>query len=139
MVPTGNSLSSNAVANQIGAYVQDEWSPVQNLKLTMGLRADYLSFVDDIMTNNAILNLDFGGRNINTGDWPKAKVKPVTPRWLYWDVNGNKSLVVRGGTECSPVVCLWYSSPTCLRMLSMNQLLMKGTNPFQLQRYCKYT
>ena len=58
----GELVPSNAVKfNQIGAYIQDEWNPVQNFKLTVGLRADNLSFVDDIMTNNAILNLDFGG------------------------------------------------------------------------------
>ncbi len=52
----GELVPSNAVKfNQIGAYVQDEWNPVQNLKMTIGLRADNLSFVDDIMTNNAIL------------------------------------------------------------------------------------
>ena len=127
----GELVPSNAVKfNQIGAYVQDEWTPVQNIKLTFGLRADYLSFIDDIMTNNAILNLDFGGRNINTGEWPKAKIN-LSPRVGFtWDVNGNKSLVVRGGTGMFtgrlPLV-FFTNMPS---NAGMNQLLMKVQTRF---------
>ncbi len=122
----GELVPSNAVKfNQIGAYVQDEWNPLQNLKLTVGLRADNLSFVDDIMTNNAILDLDFGGRKINTGVWPTSKLN-LSPRvGLTWDVNGNKSLMVRGGTGIFtgrlPLV-FFTNMPS---NAGMNQLLMK--------------
>ena len=127
----GELVPSNAVKfNQIGAYVQDEWTPVQNLKLTVGLRADNLSFVPDIMTNNAILNLDFGGRNINTGIWPKTKVN-LSPRvGLTWDVKGDKSLIVRGGTGIFtgrlPLV-FFTNMPS---NAGMNQLLMKVQTSF---------
>ena len=127
----GALVPSNAVKfNQIGAYVQDEWTPLQNLKLTAGLRADNLSFVDDIMTNNAILALDFGGRNINTGIWPKAKVN-LSPRLgLTWDVNGDKSLMVRGGTGIFmgrlPLV-FFTNMPT---NAGMSQILMKVQTKF---------
>ena len=127
----GELVPSNAVKfNQIGAYVQDEWNPVQNFKLTFGLRADNLSFVDDIMTNNAILNLDFGGRHINTGEWPKPKIN-LSPRvGLTWDVNGDKTLVVRGGTGMFtgrlPLV-FFTNMPS---NAGMNQLLMKVQTRF---------
>ncbi len=127
----GELVPSNAVKfNQIGAYFQDEWNPVQNFKLTVGLRADNLSFVDDIMTNNAILDLDFGGRNINTGEWPTPKIN-MSPRvGLTWDVNGNKSLVVRGGTGMFtgrlPLV-FFTNMPS---NAGMNQLLMKVQTRF---------
>jgi len=122
----GELIPSNAVKfNQIGGYIQDEWTPVQNFKLTLGLRADNLSFIDDIMTNNAILALDFGGRNINTGVWPTPKVN-MSPRvGLTWDVNGDKSLVLRGGTGIFtgrlPLV-FFTNMPS---NAGMNQLLMK--------------
>lgn len=122
----GELVPSNAVKfNQIGAYIQDEWSPVQNFKLTIGLRADNLSFIDDIITNNAILDLDFGGRNINTGEWPKPKIN-MSPRvGITWDVMGDRSLMVRGGTGMFtgrlPLV-FFTNMPS---NAGMNQILMK--------------
>lgn len=85
--------------NQYGAYLQDEWNVLDNLKLTGGIRFDDIVFDDsDIMTNNAILALDYNGRHIDTGKWPGAKIQ-VSPRFGFsWDVFGDKSLKVRGGT-----------------------------------------
>ena len=122
----GNLVPSNAVKfNQVGAYIQDEWSPLQNFKLTIGLRADNLSFVDDIITNNAIKELDFGGRNVDTGEWPKSRIN-LSPRVGFtWDVNSNKSIVVRGGTGIFtgrlPLV-FFTNMPS---NAGMNQILMK--------------
>ena len=85
--------------HQIGAYGQDEWSPSQNFKLTYGLRLDALAFDNqDLMTNNAILAVDYNGKSIDTGKWPTTKLR-VSPRVGFtWDVLGDKSLKVRGGT-----------------------------------------
>jgi hypothetical protein len=68
-------------------------------KLTAGLRLDNLSFNNaDVMTNNATLALDYGGKHVDTGSWPKPSIQ-VSPRLGFaWDVFGNKSLKVRGGT-----------------------------------------
>ena len=50
------------------------------------------------MTNPNIAKLDFGGRHIDTGVWPEPTVQ-VSPRVGFnWDVYGDKSIVVRGGT-----------------------------------------
>ncbi len=85
--------------HQIGAYAQDEWTPAENFKLTYGLRVDALAFDNqDLMTNNAILAIDYNGKNIDTGKWPTTKLR-FSPRVGFtWDVFGNKSLKVRGGT-----------------------------------------
>ena len=84
--------------NQFGIYAQDEWKLTSNFKLSYGLRADYLKYVDNIIRNNAIYELDFGGRKIDTGEWPTAKVQ-VSPRvGFIWDVTGDQTLKVRGGT-----------------------------------------
>ena len=84
---------------QAGAYVQDEWKPNDRLKLTAGLRFDTIIFNNnDVMTNNAILAQDFGGRSIDTGLWPKTNVQ-VSPRLGFsWNVTEDKTLVLRGGT-----------------------------------------
>ena len=85
--------------SQYGLYLQDEWNVDGCLKLTGGIRFDNIAFDNgDIMTNNAIKDLDFGGRHIDTGLWPKANIQ-ISPRvGFVWDVLGDKSLKVRGGT-----------------------------------------
>ena len=85
--------------NQYGLYAQDEWSLGNNLKLTGGIRFDNISFNnDDVMTNNAILALDYGGKKVDTGAWPKTNIQ-ISPRFGFtWDVFGDKRLKIRGGT-----------------------------------------
>ena len=85
--------------NKLGIYGQDDWSVSNNLKLSYGLRIDGLFFNNnDLITNNAILALDYSGRNIDTGKWPAANII-IQPRvGFVWDALGDKSLKVRGGT-----------------------------------------
>ena len=53
---------------------------------------------NDLMTNSAIKALDFGGKHLDTGRWPKTNIQ-VSPRVGFtWDVFGDRSLKVRGGT-----------------------------------------
>ncbi len=89
-----------------GVYAQDEWSASDNFKLTYGIRFDGLFFNNnDLMTNAAIQKLnyypktyDYTEQHIDTGMWPTAKVI-ISPRIGFnWDVLGDKSLKVRGGT-----------------------------------------
>jgi outer membrane receptor protein involved in Fe transport len=84
--------------NQFGLYAQDEWTINPNFKLTYGLRADYIQYADNLIRNNAIYNLDFGGRKIDTGSWPDPKVQ-ISPRVGFsYDLPGDQSLKLRGGT-----------------------------------------
>ncbi len=85
--------------NKIGVYGQDDWRVNSNFKLSYGIRIDGLFFDNnDLITNNAILALDYSGRNIDTGKWPTANLI-FSPRvGFVWDAFGDKSLKVRGGT-----------------------------------------
>jgi len=85
--------------NKIGAYAQDDWNVSERFKLSYGLRIDGLFFNNnDLMTNNAILSIDYAGRNIDTGKWPSTSIV-FSPRvGFVWDASGDKSLKVRGGT-----------------------------------------
>lgn len=84
--------------NQMGIYAQDEWSINPDFKLSYGIRADYLVYDDNLIGNNAISALDFGGRNLDTGEWPTAKIQ-VSPRVGFtWDVMGDQTLKLRGGS-----------------------------------------
>ena len=85
--------------NKLGIYLQDDWNILDNLKLTYGLRLDGLFFNNgDLMTNKAIYDLDYNGEHIDTGKWPSSKMT-ISPRLGFtWDVFGDKSLKVRGGS-----------------------------------------
>ncbi|HNX88019.1 MAG TPA: carboxypeptidase regulatory-like domain-containing protein [Paludibacteraceae bacterium] len=85
--------------SKLGIYGQDDWSVNDKFKLSYGLRIDGLFFNNnDLITNNAILALDYSGRNIDTGKWPATNII-FSPRiGFVWDAFGDKSLKVRGGT-----------------------------------------
>ena len=90
--------------NKAGIYAQDEWNVTRNFKLTYGLRLDGLFFNNgDLLTNNAILALDYYDKNgsvrhIDTGKWPSSNLI-VQPRVGFsWDVLGNQLLKLRGGS-----------------------------------------
>lgn len=90
--------------NKAGIYGQDEWNVNDKFKLTYGLRIDGLFFNNkDLMTNNKILALDYydkdgNVRNIDTGKWPNSSVT-FSPRvGFVYDVFGDKSFKLRGGT-----------------------------------------
>jgi hypothetical protein len=85
--------------NQFGLYLQDEWSVGNNFKLTYGVRLDEIIFNNkDLMRNNAIYEIEYDGKSIDTGKWPKPKLQ-ISPRIGFnWDVLGNRSLKIHGGT-----------------------------------------
>ena len=89
--------------HKAGIYAQDEWNMNDSFKLTAGIRFDGLFFDNqDIMRNNAIYELEYivdgEKRHIDTGKWPSAALT-VSPRVGFsWDVLGDNSLKLRGGT-----------------------------------------
>ena len=85
--------------NKLGVYLQDDWNVNDKFKLTYGLRIDGLFYDNgDLMTNKAIYDLDYSGRHIDTGKWPSSTIT-LSPRVGFtYDVFGDKSLKVRGGT-----------------------------------------
>lgn len=93
------SPAARVRTNKLGIYGQDEWSVTPHFKLTYGLRIDGLFFDNaDLMTNQAIYDLDYNGRHIDTGKWPSSNLI-FSPRVGFtWDVLGDKSLKFRGGT-----------------------------------------
>jgi hypothetical protein len=84
-------------------YVQDEWRPKSNVTVTAGVRMDVASFGNTAFDNPAVDALTFrdqGGNPVhyNTGALPKT-----SPLWsprvgFNWDLNGDQSTQIRGGT-----------------------------------------
>ncbi len=92
--------------HKAGIYAQDEWNVNDRFKLTYGLRIDGLFFDNgDLMTNNAIKDIayypkkyNYTEQHIDTGRWPNSSVT-FSPRVGFsWDVFGDKSFKIRGGT-----------------------------------------
>ena len=86
-------------ALSLGLYAQDEYTGIKNLKLTVGLRADvpiYLTNPADNPISDAITFND--GQQYKVGELPQTTVL-FSPRVGFnWDVKGDRTTQVRGGT-----------------------------------------
>ncbi|UCS94288.1 TonB-dependent receptor [Echinicola marina] len=84
-------------------YAQDKFSVNENLDLTFGLRAELPIYLNDLTANQSIdeitlLNKYGMPTHYSSGEWPKSKVM-VSPRFGFnWDVNGDRTFTLRGGT-----------------------------------------
>ncbi|MEO9967083.1 MAG: TonB-dependent receptor [Reichenbachiella sp.] len=96
---------------QLSFYGQDEWSATDNLTLTFGLRMDMPLYFDteDKMQENidrnccydpSIQYYDEDGAPITFNSLEFPDQKPLfSPRFGFnWDVNGDRSVQLRGGT-----------------------------------------
>jgi hypothetical protein len=86
---------------QYSAYIQDEWAVNNKFKLTYGVRADLPTYPDvsEIKEHPLVSQLTFAdNRKINTGELPKKRLL-ISPRIGFnYDINGDRSLQLRGGT-----------------------------------------
>lgn len=89
---------------QLGIYAQDQFRASDDLKLTLGLRVDYPLYLNELEEDTGITG--FNGWVDENGDpatvdpstWPEAKPL-LAPRFGFnWDVNGDQSMQVRGGS-----------------------------------------
>ncbi len=86
---------------QFSLYAQDEMALTDRFRLTAGLRVDMPTYPDvtEIREHPLVSGLTFAdGQKLNTGNLPKT-----TPLWsprlgFNWDINGDRSFQVRGGS-----------------------------------------
>jgi Carboxypeptidase regulatory-like domain len=106
---------------QLSAYIQDEWQASDNFKLTYGLRMDMPVYFKDKFkfvepggktfsptepNNDPLVLFDKDGRSITNGvgkDLDNTRLPTKTPLisprvGFNWDVKGDKTLQVRGGS-----------------------------------------
>jgi len=84
-------------------YAQDKYAVSNDLSITFGIRAELPIYLNELTANPSIneitLTNQFGmPTNYNSGMWPKSKLM-VSPRFGFnYDVFGDRSLTLRGGT-----------------------------------------
>ncbi|HEX2968893.1 MAG TPA: TonB-dependent receptor [Bacteroidales bacterium] len=84
---------------QFSAYLQDEYSVLNNLKVTGGIRIDLPTYLDGALDNPALHDVSFAnGETVDLSTWPDAKILWSPRLGFSYDVFGNKSFKVRGGT-----------------------------------------
>jgi hypothetical protein len=104
MLPGQDAVfSANLKIGQLGGYIQDEFVVNPRFKLTYGFRIDVPIYPEQPLENPAISVLKFQTRegqttSYSTGRWPEA-TRYFAPRASFrWDVNGDKSQIIRGGS-----------------------------------------
>jgi outer membrane receptor protein involved in Fe transport len=86
-----------------GAYAQDDWRVTKDLKLTLGIRFDLPTFKNTAFDNPLADQLSFRDQTgasvkYNTGKLPDANILWSPRVGFNWDVQGDRTTVVRGGT-----------------------------------------
>jgi hypothetical protein len=100
-----------------GLYAQDEWQVARNVKLTYGLRMDVPFFGETGFQNANADALTFRDENGQPVQYQTAKLPDANILWsprvgFNWDVTGNRSTQVRGGTGVftGPPAYVWISN-----------------------------
>lgn len=86
---------------QLSFYGQDEINVNKNLRVTLGLRVDRATYPDvpQILTHPLVLGMTFAdGVKMNTGVLPKTRAMWSPRIGFNWDLYGDRSLQIRGGT-----------------------------------------
>ena len=100
-----------------GLYAQDEWQATPRVKVTYGLRMD-VPFFDETGYQNANADaLTFRDEGGNPVQYQTAKLPDANILWsprvgFNWDVTGNRTTQVRGGTGVftGPPAYVWISN-----------------------------
>ena len=85
------------------AYIQDRINVTDKFNFTVGVRAEIPVYLNDLTANpsiDALELLDIKGNptHYNSGEWPSSKIM-ISPRVGFnYDVKGDRSLIIRGGT-----------------------------------------
>ena len=106
---------------QFSSYIQDEFQVVDNIKLTGGLRIDVPMYLSGAVNNPGLVGQKFNqNETVDLSSWPSVKVLWSPRLGFSWDVNGDKSIKVRGGTGIftGRIPFVWFTNqPTNSGML----------------------
>ena len=118
-------------------YIQDKYHVTDNFRLTYGLRADYDAFPTSLAANSNAAALTFqGGTHVDVSKLPKNRIQ-LSPRVGFnWDVNGDGSTQVRGGSGLftGSVPFVWISNQASNNgLLFGSRTITKANDPTNSQ------
>ena len=106
---------------QYSAYFQDEYSALDNLKVTAGIRMDLPMYFSGAVDNPVVKDYAFrDGETVDLSTWPEAKMLWSPRIGFTYDVLGDKKIKVRGGTGIftGRIPFVWFTNqPTNSGML----------------------
>lgn len=116
---------------ELSLFAQDKFRVRDNLTLTYGVRADYVSFADNFLFNPVVDTLSkfYNGVRLNTGLAPKASLQ-ISPRVGFnWDVFDDLTMQVRGGTGLfqGPPPFVWISNQASNSGMALFGSITNGT------------
>lgn len=83
---------------QYTAYLQDQMDINEKLRVTAGVRLDLPTYTQPADTHPMLVKLDFNGKKFDSATLPKSRVL-FSPRLGFnYDVMGDRSVILRGGT-----------------------------------------
>lgn len=86
-------------ATQLGFYAQDKYEISEKFNVTLGIRADIPMINSDIARNEQAAGYTFnGGQQVFTDEVQKSQVLWSPRVGFNWDVTGDRSTQIRGGT-----------------------------------------
>ncbi|HWR99458.1 MAG TPA: TonB-dependent receptor [Prolixibacteraceae bacterium] len=126
---------------QLSSYVQDEWNAIENLKVTAGIRIDIPMYLSGAVDNPGLNGQRFKqNETVDLSTWPTVKVLWSPRLGFNWDVKGDKSLKIRGGTGIftGRIPFVWFTNqPTNSGMLQYQYVVNQSggaTSQSQLSR-----
>jgi len=116
---------------QFSTYLQDEYSVSDNLKITGGLRIDLPMYFDGAVDNPAIKEYSFrDGEKVDLSTWPDTKLLWSPRLGFSWDVLGDQSVKLRGGTGIftGRIPFVWFTNQPSNSGMLQYQLVINNTS-----------
>jgi hypothetical protein len=116
---------------ELSLFAQDKFRVKDNLTITYGIRADYVSFADNFLYNPVVDTLTkfYDAVRLNTGLAPKASLQ-ISPRVGFnYDVFDDETLQIRGGTGLfqGPPPFVWISNQASNSGMALFGSITNGT------------
>ena len=116
---------------ELGVFIQDKYRATDKLTLTYGLRADYTQFYNTFLYNPVVDTLTqfYNGTHANTGLAPNKAVQFSPRAGFNYDVLGDQTLQVRGGTGLfsGPPPFVWISNQASNSGMALFGSISAGT------------